>query len=65
MNVSATDWLVNSAQRAIKCPYLDNLSITTKMTEFPRDSGNYTIKSIEMSYQICEGIGNGCNRPPG
>jgi len=42
-----------------KCPYLVSRSITTNMIENPCDTGRLSMKSIEMSDQMREGMGKG------
>ena len=50
----------------MKCAYLERLSMTTKVEHYHL---TYMVrpstKSIEISSQICCGIGSGCNNPVG
>lgn len=44
----------------MKCLYLDNLSVTSKIVSYTFDFGNPSIKSIVISSQTCSSIGSGC-----
>jgi hypothetical protein len=47
----------------MKCAYLLNLSITTKMTSLPSDLGSPFMKSMLMSMNGACGMGSGCSNP--
>ena len=49
--------------RGRKWAYFDSLSTTTKIVVLQLESGNPSMKSIEISSQIWERMGRGCNNP--
>jgi len=51
--------------RGTKCPYLLNLSTTTKIASYPFELDSLTMKSILIYSHITSGIGKGCNKPCG
>jgi hypothetical protein len=58
-NVLATEAAVKGCFRGKKRAYLERRSTTTIMTEWSFEMGRPSMKSIEISVQICVGIGRG------
>jgi len=59
----ATWRAVKGCERAIKWPYLANLSTTTIITSCLYELGRPSMKSMLTTVQGREGTGNGCKRP--
>lgn len=64
-NISATKFAMNGIDMGMKWLALLNLSTTTRIVDFPDDSGRWVIKSIVSSSQMAVGVGIGCSSPTG
>jgi hypothetical protein len=56
---------VYGCPRGMKCPYLENLSMTVKMTNLSFMQGNASVKSMVTSAHMMDGTLRGCSRPIG
>ncbi|KAJ0545050.1 hypothetical protein HanIR_Chr08g0345211 [Helianthus annuus] len=57
INTLATVELEKDGGNPIKCPYFDNRSTTTIMTDLPFDKGSPVMKSMEIPSKTCCGKG--------
>lgn len=63
LNNWATDQAVNGCDNGKKWPYLENLSITTRIVAQFFYLGRPSMKSKLMMFQACVGTGKGCSIP--
>jgi hypothetical protein len=64
-NSSTTCAPLKSMAMEKKCANFVNLSTTTKIQSFPYVLGNSVMKSMDMLYHLCSGMGKGCSNPDG
>ena len=58
---SSADVMVSCVRMKMLC--FESQSTMTRMVSKPEDGGSFSMKSIEMEFQGCSGIGN-CFRSP-